>query len=73
MYVENALAELYKRQKAAEAKKFEFVQEAEAQKAKAEAQIKELDTQIELNEMKIKMMEEQNALTLKFLQELIKV
>lgn len=38
------------------------------QKAKAEAQIKELDTQIELNEMKIKMMEEQNALTLKFLQ-----
>lgn len=38
------------------------------QKAKAEAQIKELDMQIELNEMKIKMMEEQNALTLKFLQ-----
>lgn len=38
------------------------------QKAKAEAQIKELDAQIELNEMKIKMMEEQNALTLKFLQ-----
>lgn len=33
-----ALAELYKRQKAAEAKKFEFLQEAEALKAKAEAE-----------------------------------
>ncbi len=34
---QTALAELYKRQKAAEAKKFEFVQEAEALRAKAEA------------------------------------
>lgn len=35
---QNALADLYKRQKAAEARKFELVQEAEAMKAKAEAQ-----------------------------------
>ena len=34
---QEALAELYKRQKAAEAKKFEFIQEAEALRAKAEA------------------------------------
>ena len=33
-----ALADLYKRQKAAEAKKFELIQEAEALKAKAEAE-----------------------------------
>ena len=34
---QEALAELYKRQKAAEAKKFEYIQEAEALRAKAEA------------------------------------
>ena len=35
---QSALAELYKRQKAAEAKKFELLQEAEALKAKADAE-----------------------------------
>ena len=35
---QEAMAELYKRQKAAEAKKFELVQEAEALKAKAQAE-----------------------------------